>query len=441
MIHQFQGDQVGAFSLALLEALRRGAAPFTVSELTLPDATVLRWANRPVALPKHYSVRAKFGEVVEQVDPLATGVALPSMQVELADDDAEFHKVTAEYAERLKGSPFDCLIGAVGVRESDWYLHFHGVLAAWPQVSPGKYQLTFRVDDERMRAKLGASISAGLWPNAEQDAKGVFYPWVYGTHDSVQVGVGGMLPTHRVDIQGSRFIVSGGRLSSIPRVYGADRALIASGFAVTSALDGEGRRVQLVDFTGSQAGPVYVDAVGLTEKPDGTGAVIDRPGRIVRHFLDNVVYGGFRDQATWLTGLAPVDVDSFAAADEYAARKDQVAAVVLGGRKEPLTGLEVAEQAAASYGLRVHWTRRGLLAVAWIDHEAQRYYDLPHLEDRHVMEMVEQQETERIYTELGVDFLFSVAENKYIGRATVHDVSAGDAITETTTQPWGPGEA
>jgi len=438
---------VGRYSGPFLAEVEKHAGQrlFTVAELTAPWGTE-RWSNRPISHPTlgNYLGRVlSFGPVAMDTSERTNVLAARETELELADTDFRFGKLLPRYQNRLRLSPVVLRIGAMGIPESGWYTYFTGVLDSWEMVQAQDWRLVLRTNDRPLRSDFPKTkVTLADYPNADvATAVGQFCQIVYGIHNSNGLGGGttGMIKALYVDTISFVYELSLGWLQEVTNVY-ADGILIpSSGYFVLHPNIG-GRRRTVVAFVATQSGKtITADVKGLTDRGDGTGTLLQKPGAVLQHWLTNFLFGD------WLTGdwLAPsvnIDTPSVYETDQFLARKGHEVSKVFGGDESVTTGTAAIEEWCDSHEVKAYWTEAGKLAFRPLHHDFSSYalpsrpwfrgpgqdlggFGLP-------------QNTRQIANKVSVAYLFGQAAGQFFQTVDVEDLGVLENSIITRDLPY-----
>jgi hypothetical protein len=423
--------------LALREALKRDQSrSFVAIDLGLPDATssVCHISDRGIATPSVFYaprvVRAGLGKSGASVSERTSGLAAREFQIELEDAAGDFRSLVARYSNRLRRSTVTARIGVPEVDASDWCPHFTGLLDSWDRSGPASWTLQCTCDDLPLQAKFPKHpFLASDWPLCAPDILGKFAPIVVGVHNSngVQSASGtGMVPTYPVDSALYRHVISLGKLRAVVPVYGDGVAISASDYSIVYVTTASGRVWTCVQFNVSthEAKTITVDCEGLTDKGDGTGAVISNPVRQLQLLLANFVFGDWKS-GDWLTPTI-LDLPAWWEASLYADRKGFEGSLYYGGGQD--TG-QAAVDAWGSWGIKPLWSGEGKIALAVLDHSAQEYSGdaVPWVRGRGDLRTFKLSTgTRQILSEVTVQYLPSAADGRTFESLKLRDLDVLD---------------
>jgi hypothetical protein len=378
---------VGLFSAAFRDECRKGvdlpgapevfavlAASFPSGDRLLSDGAVPA-GSLGMAEP-HISRWGGFKRAVDPRSPTLQSVELsPEMRdIQSPVEARRFAKEVARYRRSLRLSPVTITFISPNIDEADWFPAFSGVLSSIDQVSPLRWALKLRPDDRWLvYGKAPApTITPADWPNAHPSAWGIFSPMVYGVHDSTAAGDKGMLPTYFADQSGSRYICGLTKWKLIRRVFENGTLVPISDWATAYVLN-NGIQWTLVDFTSPRAtdAVITVDAEGITEDGEPTGALLTNPALQIQNWLV-LVKNGWRSGPFPAVSSAPINPDATDALAIFHDEKSHEGARYIGGKAQ-VGVLAELENWGSSHETRFYWQNDGRLALGVVDHRRGPY--------------------------------------------------------------------
>ncbi len=426
-------------SAALLEARRRGANPFPVLRVT--------WAARGLSLGTGIYAPAGRATAAGQVsavtgtwEPIEYGSGIERGIIEaveaavaISDAKGELLRMLETYDPR--GSVAAADWAAPGLVVADWEPMFRGIVADWQR--DGLYTaLLLKTDDTVLRRPVPSSLfQRAEWPSASDSTiYGTAMPLVMGIHDSYAITARGMIPAVNVRYDkdlGRWWLASIGHLVEIRRIY-YDGVAQADTIWTTRRGVWGGNVCTLIEITeGSQPEKGVVVSFDC-EGPDSTGGYsstsITNPVRQLRTVLEEYVYrepplAAYRGDDTI------IDDTSWDAAETWFESRGYESARRWGADQNPETAVEVIQSFLDAHPfVRIHWTPSGTLAIVILDADDVDPEALDHvpLDLYHQGGRVEYQPGDRreVYTHLVMPYMWSTAEQKFVGSLAAHDVAA-----------------
>lgn len=417
---------------------------YPVLELTLPGGLVRRYASAGVASRARGLCEPRvidWGSIGSGVSERDNRAGTVECDVTIADPDRAFAKQVAAHRGTLQGSPAVISLLSPNVADADSAVRLTGILDSFSKDErTWNWKLRIRNDDRKVRLGelLKALINATDWPNADPSAVAQFYPLIYGTHDSTTITGKGAVKTLYVDKVGFRYLVSLGAIP-VDRVY-VSGTLTGAGFAITNVTV-NGKSCTLIDFTTDQgAAVVTADVRGFTDKPDGTGTVIQNQALQLLHLLANFGFSDWRSGAYVDPSAVPLDVASF-----YEVAQLLGAIATTGGGSKRFAGSEspavsaVIDEWLDDHDIKAFWTHDGKLAIRALDYRPKEnlYLDRPWIQgDEQALSVSHDFDTKALMRRVALQFAFLDADGKYEVSAVVADFSVADKISTSRSLTW-----
>lgn len=429
-------------SAALLEALRRVRRPFPILRVTWAargyslGSGVYAPAGRLTAAGSVTAVTQPGGwEPIEYGSGVAgSGLEAVSTSVGIEDKARTLLTMLETYDPRGSAARIDC--AAAGLVAADWEPWFVGVVEDWGR--DGLYtRVLLKTDDTVLRTPVPSKVlSRTEWGSASDSTVfGTAAPLVMGIHDSFAITARGMVPAVNIRFDkdlGRWWLASIGHLVEVRRIYYDG---VAQADTIWTTLRGVygGQVCTIISITeGSEPEKgvvVSFDAEGPDATGGYTGASITNPVRQLRTILEEYVYRT-PPLGAYVGDHAIIDDTTWDAAQTWFEDVNRAeSARRWGGDQNPESAAEVIDSFLEAYPfVRIHWSPLGTLQMAIIDHDdvdpaAASWFQI---DKHHEGGLVEYAPGDRreVYTHIKVPYMWSTAEQKFIGALEAHDVAA-----------------
>ena len=320
-----------------------------------------------------------------------------------------------------------------------WYTLFTGVLDTWSQPDPMQWKLRLRTDETAIRGYVPRdAVTKGAFPGAPNTSLGIYFPWVYGIHDSSSLTGQGMVPTVPVSISatyGYKYLVSAGVCKSVPRVY-KNGSLLGAVYAIEYPIVG-GRQVTIVKITSGttvEADEISCDVEGLTSDGTTSGGVILSPIEQLKHALVNQVFGSWK-QGAWLSDSgAPIDTGSFARAATFAQNQRYEGSWRFGGDREPVRASDLIDEWLKSHPMtRLYWMNTGKLACKFLSFVHPGYLSWPWVNgDQHEVgsSFSYKSDSGQSINQVSMSYLHGARDDTYFATIDLQDLFSQERVTE-----------
>lgn len=204
---------------------------------------------------------------------------------------------------------------------SSWHQAFIGRLSFWQRSARTQVSLTVKPPDFELDAAFPVLTIDADWPDADPAVRGARIPILYGRHDSAGATNKGAVPCLYVksDANPFRYAPTFGWAKVIRRVYKDNVRLATSAYTISHPVL-NGRQWTTVDFSTSQgSSTISVDADGIESIGDGTGALLSKPGEVMKHVLSNFTYA--HASRLWLPTTTRINAASFDGVDSFLAKR------------------------------------------------------------------------------------------------------------------------
>ena len=444
-------------NLAMTAEIRAGRPVFPMLEVawvsrgyTIETARYARGgANMADGVPARGLVpRAGFGAATFGPGMMARGNTLVAARttVKLNDADGSLRAMLATYDPRDSVATVRWVSPCLA--STDFEPVFYGRVFDWT-IQEGVVELQLKTHDAALQAPGPKPIfSRAEWPRAsEVTIFGTVMPLVTGIHDSYKVTGRGMVPAVNIrwDEDAGSFWWCGsiGALATIPRIY-YDGSPKQSGFTVVrGTYGGVYQTIISVD-----AANVPVDGEGKPDPgvvvsfdcsgPDASGgitsATLTNPLAELRAFLNNYVLRDNRS-AFWEGDHVTIDTAAWDVAEVYFDLYGYEGAFRIGGG-ESQPAAKVIEAFLKSHPwVKMWWTPSGKLSITILAHEDRSVSDTDwtNIETKVASKEFKYIPGDRrdVYSGVVNPYLYSHAEQKYLGSYEVHDLTVKPAnVTE-----------
>lgn len=352
--------------------------------------------------------------------------------VEVSDPARELLRTLETYDPRGSAARIDW--AAPGLDDVDWTPLFRGVVEDWERA--GLYtKLLLKTDDTALRTAIPSRVFARTeWGSApDSTIYGTAMPLVMGIFDSFAITARGMVPAIGIRYDkdlGYWWLASCDHLVEIRRVYYDGVAQPDTIWTTRRGVWGGGVCTIIEVTAGYQPDKgvvVSFDCEGPDEDGLYAGDAVTNPVRLLRTVLEEFAYrppplGAWRGDhsivgAGWDTGEAWFEARGYECAKRF------------GADQNPETAAEVIASFLDAYpSARIHWSPLGALDMLILDPDdedpaAAGWFrvDLHHEGGR-----VEYApgDLKDVYSHLRMPYMWSPAEQKYLGALEAHDVAA-----------------
>lgn len=445
-------------SAALLEALRRVRRPFPVLRVTWAargyslGAGLYAPAGRLTAAGSVTAVTQPGGwEPIEYGSGIeGAGLEAVSTSVGIEDKARTLLTMLETYDPRGSAARIDC--AAAGLVAADWEPWFVGVVEDWER--DGLYtRVILKTDDTVLRTPVPSkTLNRTEWGSASDSTVfGTAAPLVMGIHDSFAITARGMVPAVNIRYDkdlGRWWLATIGHLVEIRRIYYDGVAQASTIWTTLRGVYG-GQVCTIISITEGSEPEKGVVVSFDAEGPDATGLYsgtsITNPVRQLRTILEEYVYRT-PPLGVYVGDHPIIDDTSWDSAETWFDDVNRAeSARRWGGDQNPESAAEVIDSFLEAYPfVRIHWTPLGTLAMIIVDHDdvdpaAASWFQV---DKHHEGGLVEYAPGDRreVYTHVNVPYMWSTAEQKFIGALAAHDVAAlPEKVVLEVPCPWSQG--
>jgi len=429
-----------------------------VLELSLPSGTrryckvgggsKLRGAFEPRVL--------RWGNIQRAVNVRTSNLIDQEVEVELSDagdrasERRQLAQEFARYRTAIRG--ITAIIRAVGqdvpggVTDAESSVRFNGKLVGLPrEIAPMVWRVRLRTNDGALKYGLvpRTKITSTDWPSAHADALNKFAPVVFGTWDSTGLTSQGLLPTYYVDTAGFRYVWTMGHGKQVRNVFSSaspGTPLSTSLYTLTYPIV-NGVQWSVIDFTtGHGNETITLDADGLTDQPDGSGALLTNPADQARFALTQLVFNDWRSGAHYADTM--LDLRSWQAAADFFRREGHQGSKYLGGSAQT-EALQIPNEFAAQYETRFFWTNAGTLGIVIFDPcnpviNSLMYSDAQWVRgnENELGGFSLDWDEQGICREIDVEYVPSEADGKLFQTQKVSDLTVPERVTVSHEMDW-----
>ncbi len=431
-------------SAALLEARARGAQVFPIAsvEWTARGLDLGRGlyspAVRVTSLGQVTAVTKQgggFDEIVYGSGIEKSMLDAVRTSVDVSDPERTLIRMLETYDPRGSAARIDQ--GAPDLVAADWEPCFVGIVEDWER--DGLYtKLLLKTDDTVLRTPVPPTVfSRTEWGSANDSTIfGTACPLVLGIHDSFAITARGMVPAVNVRYDkdlGRWWWASGNYMVEIRRIYFDGIAQPDTIWTTLRGVFGKNVATIIVITEGSQPEKNVVvsfdcEAVNVNGTAEVGPAILTNPVTQLRVILEEYIY---RDPplGAWRGPHAIIDATSWDAAEAWFAAHGYESARRLGGDQNPQSGAELIGSFLDGFPfVRIHWTPLGTLEFVIIDPDDVTPDPSAWLElDRHQeggQVAYAAGDRREVYTHLNLPYMWSPAEQKFMGALAVQDVAA-----------------
>lgn len=440
--------QPGRLSGPMRAELERGLgrpgqpAVYRVVELDLPSGT-RRYSSTAIPWPGGgYEARVlAWGTVGWGADLRSDTLSAAETSIEIQDVDRDFATEVQRYRGSMRGSAVRIRLISPNVSDADAYQALTGILKGYEMSAPFRWRLSFGpADDELQNGYVpDVPVARALFPNAHDDALGLYLPVVYGVHSSQGTTGKGFVSLPCVDTVAFVYIVGLG-VVTVQSVFKDGTLVAASGYTVTYPVYG-GRRYTAVVFPATQAdASITADVQGLTDNPAGGGTLISNDAAILRHMLANLVFNHWDGRSAYFPpGDSPIDLETFRITEDFCGAHPGYEGSRWIGGDQQTAALELVNE-WASGRFKVFWTERGKLAVLPLDY---RPIADPYATDQWVRATEDDDGSFRtpydstgLVSKVALQYLYGETAGKYFYEQLVSSLAAGVDVTESRQARW-----
>jgi hypothetical protein len=236
-----------------------------------------------------------------------------------------------------------------------------------------------------------------------------------------------MVPTYHVDSVLYQHVISLGKLKTAVPVYGDGVAISGGDYSIVYVTTASGRIWTCVQFNviTHESKTITVDCEGLTDKGDGSGAVVTNPVKQLQLLLANFVFGDWKS-GDWLVPTI-LDLPAWSEAALYADRKGFEGSDYYGGAQ--ITGQSAFDSWGTSWAIKPQWTGEGKIAMTVLDHSLQEYMGdaLPWIRGRGDLRTFKPATgTRQILSEVTVQYVPSAADGRTFETLKLQDLDVLD---------------
>lgn len=444
-------------SAACQEAARRGQPlyPVLVVDLVARGLAVGRVvaapAVRPTALGQvtHVTTEGGWGEIAYGSGVEESAIESVRTHVTLSDPRGELLRTLQTYDPRGSAARIDW--ASPGLVETDWTPLFRGVLEDWEREGLTT-RLLVKTDDTLLRTAIPPrTIQKAEWSTAaDSTVFGTAMPLCMGIFDSFAITGRGMVPCVNLrydDALGYWWQVSADHLVNVRRLYYDGVAQPDSIWTTRRGVWGDGLATIVEVTAGSQPEKGVVVSCDL-EGPDDdglyAGPAVRNPLRQLRAVCEEF---GFREPplGAW-RGAHPLIGSSWAAAETWFEDRNRAeSARRWGADQNPETLAEVIQSFLDAHPwVRIHWGPLGTLEVVILDPDDADPADAAHfrvdLYNAGGGVALLPGDLREVYTHVRQPYMWSPAEQKFLGALEAHDVAAlPDPLPTEIPNPWTQG--
>lgn len=445
-------------SAAMQEAADRGAAIFPVCVLELVarglslGSVVVSTAGRLTALGQvtHVSIpggwdEIRYGSGIEEgrFETVRTGVIV-------GDPDRELLRRLEAYQPRGSAARIDW--AAEGLGDTDWEPLFRGVLEDWAHDGLN-LKFLLKTDESVLRTPVPPKAFARTeWSSASDSTiYETAVPLSFGIFDSFAITGRGMVPAVNVRYDkdlGYWWWASAGHQRTIRRLYYDGTAQDETGWSIVRGVYGSALATFISITEGYQPEKgvvVSFDCEGPDEDGLYAGASITNPVTILRTVLEEYVYRA-PSFGAWRGAHPIIDATSWNAAAAWFEARGYECAKHFGGDQNPESGAAVIQSFLDEHPfVRIEWTPLGTLAMTIIDHDDvdpddNLWFEIDKHHEGGRVQYAPGDEKE-VVTHLKVPYMWSPAEQKFLGGLWAHDVAAlpGERVEREFPNSWTQG--
>jgi hypothetical protein len=325
--------------------------------------------------------------------------------------------------------------GAPALVAEDWEPCFVGIVEDWERDSLFT-KLLLKTDDTVLRTPVPSkTFSRTEWGSAaDSTIFGTAVPLVLGIQDSFLITARGMVPAVNVRYDkdlGYWWWASGNLLVNIRRIYYDGVAQPSTVWTTLRGVYGNNVATIISISEGYQPDKgvvVSFDCEGPDASGLAAGASLTNPVTQLRAMLEEYVYRT-PPLGAWRGPHAIIDAESWDAAAAWFDMHGYESARRFGGDQNPESAAEVIGTFLEAFPwVRIHWTPLGTLAFVIVDPDDvdpddASWFDV---EAHHEGGLVDYAPGDRreVYTHVKVPYMWSSAEQKFVGALEAHDVAA-----------------
>lgn len=420
------------------ELQKRAPAVYPVLEMDLPGGT-LGYADQELSfrsLRQYQGKILQWSGIDKSIAMTTNDLTRKEVNITIDDADQEFAKIVAGSSGHLVENSLSRvkLVMNGGVQHT----RFAGRLFSFRQDEPRKWALTLYPNDLALESKFPiVYLTENDWPRIHESAAGEIAPIVYGKHSSVDHSNAGMVPTHYVDTENFRYVISVGRIKAIDRVY-KNKVALDTGTLEYVLI--RGKHFSVVKFATDQGDPggnsITCDVQGIENIGDGSGSLITNPVTQMQHVMDNFIWGDYRS-GLWLTNQAPVNTASFGAAATFCTNEGYQGGMYISASQ---AGRAFFNDFLKTWELRAFWDDDGDIQMVAIDHSlVNLYISDPWIRwEQHESSFTEDYNRQDMVDRLTGTYITDSVEEKRIRTLEIRDVSIGEDVTDTLDMIYGP---
>lgn len=332
----------------------------------------------------------------------------------------------------------------------DWWTLFNGTLRIG-SLSNYQWSLTLRVNDRPLYQDVprGWGITRADWPNADAAVLDKIAPWIYGRHSSLGLGDKGIIPTLNVDTVNWVRLISALWDKDVPRVYNkTDSVLLTPGvdYTITHPVV-NGKQYTVVDLITDQGtDEITCDVDGIEAVGDGTGALLENPGKQLAHYLNHAVYFDHQSGLYDYT-RAPLHFSGGLPFGEAQAYFDALGITASRHlfKDGPQQAISVLDELCEDEDFKAFWMQDGTLQFWLIDHRfTDLYGDLPYIketDERGTSFKLTPRDDSVVVDGISAEYLLDAAEGKALYRIDALDTTTNLENVKSITLHWAPAYA
>jgi len=353
----------------------------------------------------------------------------------------------------VRKSPVTLKWASKNLAAADFATLFTGVIDRWNRKNPGEWEIVARPDWTILDGFVPRqAITKGDFPTVVTGTGavspyGIYFPQVYGTHDSAALTGKGMVPCPNLWYGGPTglqwiYLIGHGQGKTLKVAY---KDGVSSGAVTTVNTVLSGKTVFGISFNAASgvSTAVSADVDGIETVGNGTGTVILNPVAQLRHWLSNFGFADYK-VGLWLTTHAKIDAASWSACETFATTYGFEGSMYIGGTASQVKVSDVIQNWLKSWpSFRLYWDHAGKLAMKYISPvlsmTGKQGDTFGPIREEDMIDFKTEMDTTQMLSRVGTSYVYGVKDGKFWTSIDVMDLAQSEVLTENVEALYSAG--